>query len=148
MNVLLIGCPPSCPGAPRSIGHCPGFWLSWALPAFCTCCPPGNSLLADEHCHVGSAALGSHHPLLGPAVPSLLQGSEPCATVTPVRASGRFARSRVQAGFGAMIEGIGQGRGGAEDEGLEGHHPDPTGALGLGCAGPTLRQGGLAPPPD
>ena len=76
------------------------------------------------------------------------QGSEPCTTVTPVRASGQFARSGVQAGFGAMIEGIEQGRGEAEGEGLEGHHPDPTGALGLGCADRTLRQGRLVPPPD
>ena len=34
--------------------------------------------------------------------------------------------------FRAMIEGTGQGRGGAEEVGLEGLQPDPVGALELG----------------
>lgn len=53
------------------------------LPAFCTAAQICNSLLADEHCHVASAALGSHHPLLGPAVPFSAPGSKPCAHRDP-----------------------------------------------------------------
>lgn len=43
-----------------------------------------------------------------------------------------FPRSRAWGAFRAMIEATGQGRGGAEEVGLEGLQSDPVGALELG----------------